>query len=230
METASRRRWGRELAVLVAVYAAYSVVRSALEASAHRAEDNARRIVSLERHIGLFHERSIQQFLDAAVVIRPLNTFYALAHFGVTIAVMLWLFLRGREYTRRRNAIVATTCLALVGYAVFPLMPPRLYPDDGIVDTLAIHGAPWTYSRGAVGNLSNQYAAMPSLHVAWAMWCTWAVWQEVPRRWVRGVAIGYSALATITVVATGNHYILDIAGAGAVLAAGCALARLVSRR
>src|SRR5688500_8143961 len=147
METASRRRWWRELAVLVALYAAYSVVRSALEASAQRAEDNARRIVSLERHIGLFHERSIQQFLDAAVVIRPLNAFYALAHFGVTIAVMLWLFLRGREYSRRRNAIVATTCLALVGYAVFPLMPPRLYADDGIVDTLAIHGAPWTYSR-----------------------------------------------------------------------------------
>jgi hypothetical protein len=212
------------------VYLAYSLVRSALGGSADLAEDNAERIISLERALGILHERSIQRFLDDPSVIRPLNTFYSLAHFSVTLGVLLWLFLRRRGYSLRRNAIMATTAIALVGYALFPLMPPRLYPRDGIIDSLAVFGAPWTYQRESAGAISNQFAAMPSLHVAWAMWCTWAVWQEVRRPWVRAVAIAYSTIAIVAVIATGNHFVLDIAGAALVLAAGVAIARWLAGR
>jgi hypothetical protein len=223
-------RWIREILLIAALYLAYSLVRSALGGSADLAEDNAQRIISLERALGIFHERSIQRVLDDPSVIRPLNTFYALAHFSVTLGVLLWLFLRRSNYSLRRNAIMATTALALVGYAVFPLMPPRLYPDDGIIDSLEVFGAPWTYQRESAGAISNQFAAMPSLHVAWALWCTWAVWQEARRRWIRAVAVAYSSVATVAVIATGNHFVLDIAGAAIVLAAGIAVARLLANR
>jgi membrane-associated phospholipid phosphatase len=81
-----------------------------------------------------------------------------------------------------------------------------------------------------VASISNQYAAMPSLHVGWAMWCGWAVWREVRSRWIRVVAVAYPALAMVAVVATGNHFILDIAGAAIVLAAGIGLADWNRRR
>src|SRR5688572_18110768 len=95
-----RRRWIREVAVIVAVYAGYSLVRSVLDGSAARAADNARRVIALEQHLGLFHERSIQQLLDSPLVIRPLNSFYALAHFSITAGVMIWLFLFRESYPR----------------------------------------------------------------------------------------------------------------------------------
>jgi len=223
-------RWIREILLIVAVYVGYSLVRSALGGSSGLAGDNAQRIISIERALGIFHERSVQQFLDDPSVIRPINTFYALAHFSVTLGVLLGLFLRRSDYSLRRNAIMATTALALVGYALFPLMPPRLYPGDGIIDSLAVHGAPWTYTRESAGPISNQFSAMPSLHVAWALWCTWAVWQEVRRGWIRTVAIGYSAMAIVAVIATGNHFVLDIAGAAIVVTVGIIAAHFWARR
>jgi membrane-associated phospholipid phosphatase len=216
--------------LIAAVYVGYSLVRSVVDGSAQRAEDNAERIVDIERSLGLLHERSIQRFLDDPAVIRPLNTFYALAHFAVTLAILLWLFLGRRTYARWRNTLMATTVLALVGYALFPLMPPRLYAYDGIVDTLVVHGAPWTYGGESVGGLTNQYAAMPSLHVAWALWCSSALWSESRHRVLRVVAVAYSFVAIVAVIATGNHYFLDVVGAVVVLAIGGAAAKLVQRR
>jgi membrane-associated phospholipid phosphatase len=217
-------RAAREIALIFAVYVCYSLVRNFAEGSASRAEANADVIVRMEKTLYLFHEKTLQHLLDISWVIRPFNTFYALAHFFVTGGVMLWLFLRRQSYRRRRNALILTTLLALVGYASFPLMPPRLYPEDGVVDALLLYGAPWTYEGDSLGGLSNQYAAMPSLHVAWAMWCTWALWTEARRGWVRVVAAAYTAAAVVAVVVTGNHWVLDAVGGLVVLMIGIRLA------
>ena len=224
------RSWLREIALIAAIYLTYSLLRSVVDGSARVAEENADRIVALERSLGLGHERSIQRFLDAPSIIRPLNTFYALAHFFVTFGLLLWLFLRRRSYPSWRNTLLATTVLALAGYALFPLMPPRLYPGDGVIDTLAVFGAPWTYADDSVGGISNQYAAMPSLHVGWALWCSWALWSETRHRALRVAAVAYSATAVVAVVATGNHYFLDAVGAVVVLLGGRLVARRVGRR
>lgn len=213
---------------MLGLYAMYTLVRNLLGDDARAAERNARRIVDLERALGIFHERGIQRALDHEGTMQLLNTFYGLAHPVVTAGVLMWLLRRRPAYPRWRTALASTTCLALVGYAAFPLMPPRLLPELGIVDSLVVHGGPWNYEDGAISELSNQFAAMPSLHVAWALWCTVALWVEgarTPRGRVpfRVAAVAYSAVAIVAVVATGNHYLLDAVGGAVVLAIGFAI-------
>jgi len=244
MERASVLRGGREIGLLALGYGCYSLVRNLMGDDEGAALLHADRLIRWEQRLGLFHEHTVQTLLDHPLVIRPLNTFYALAHFIVTGSVMLWLYLRrrstvrGNRYARWRNALLVTCSLALVGYAAFPLMPPRLTPGDGVIDALAVFGAPWTYQGDSAAAISNQFAAMPSLHVGWALWCSLVLWSEAPGRasrggrWrttVRALAVAYSAAAIVAVVATGNHYVLDAVGGAAVLAVGCWVTRRTGR-
>jgi membrane-associated phospholipid phosphatase len=108
-------------------------------------------------------------------------------------------------------------------------------PGSGIFDSLAVHGSPWNYEHGPVSEISNQFAAMPSLHVAWALWCAAALWVEGrrsrrPTWWFRLAGAAYAGATVITVLATGNHYVLDAVGGAVVLLAGCWIANVVERQ
>lgn len=215
---------------MAALYGLYTLVRNLLGDDRSAAERNGERVLELERTLHIAVERGIQRTLDHGGVMQVLNTFYGLAHFIVTGVVLVWLYRHRRTYSVWRTTIVVTTFLALVGYALFPLAPPRLLPGSGIVDALAIHGGPWNYDSGPISELSNQYAAMPSLHVAWALWCSAAIWVEGgSRRSGRVAAVLYATLTIVTVVATGNHFVLDAVGGASVLALGAGVA-LVSKR
>jgi membrane-associated phospholipid phosphatase len=147
------------------------------------------------------------------------------------------------SYRIWRTAILATTAIALVGFALFPLMPPRLLCDcpygagpvaaaDGqpaFVDTLAAHGGLWSFDSGTMQAVSNQYAAMPSLHVAWALWCALALLPHLRRTWARVLALAYPLFTTFAVVVTGNHFWLDAVGGAVVLALGIGVASLWRR-
>ena len=225
-----RLRWWREVLYVLAFYWVYSVIRNQGVAteSAGRAFGHARDVIRLERLVGLYFEESVQDaFLPHDWFIRFWNIFYGSAHFLVTAGVLVWLFRRmPARYHRWRNTLAATTGLALFGYAFYPLMPPRLLPDAyGYVDTLATVGGLWSFDSGTVAKLSNQYAAMPSLHFGWSTWCALVLLPAMRRPWARVLVVAYPFLTLFAIVVTANHYWLDAAGGAVVLGAGAAVAR-----
>lgn len=229
-----------ELVLIVAMYGVYSLIRNTFGSASvdpEAAYDNALRVIDVEKALGIYHERAIQQaFIDHDWFIRMWNIFYGSFHFIVPIAVLVLLWTRsGRAYRLWRNTVVATTLLGLIGFSTFPLMPPRLLCEceygsgvpHGYVDTLATLGGLWSFDSGGMAAISNQYAAMPSLHVAWALWCAAAAMAVARTRWVRVAVWAYPVATTFAVVVTANHYFLDAVGGAAVLVVGYGIARVV---
>ena len=172
---------------------------------------NAERIVDLERWFGLFQEHRIQSwFLHLHLVVRTLDDFYGTAHFVITSVALVYLFRRQPwRYPLWRNTLADHDRLALIGFAFFPLMPPRLLPSSfHIVDTLRTVGGLWSFDSGPMSKVSNQYAAMPSLHFAWALWCALAAGAGRDGTGPTKVVVWcYPALTLLCIVVTGNHYI-----------------------
>lgn len=232
-------RWWREIAYVVAFYAVYSLVRNlfgSASVDAGRAYANAVRVIDLERTLHVFDEATVQSwFLGVGWLLRVFNIFYGSAHFVITAATLVWLaWRRPRDYPTWRNTLMIATALALVGYALYPLMPPRLLCDcpygagpiaaaDGLphfVDTLAVHGGLWSFGNSTVQAISNQYAAMPSLHTAWALWCALVLVPRVRHRWSKALAAAYPFATVLTIVVTANHYWLDAAAGAACVGVG----------
>jgi hypothetical protein len=208
-------------------YALYTVVRNELgskRVSYGTALDNAHRVIDAERVLHVFHEPAVQGwFLDNQSLLVAVNAYYHVAHYVAPIAVLVFLRARHRERLRRAQAVLAATMgLALVGFAVFPLAPPRLVPGYGFVDTIHEPRSTWDTPvqppRGTYyGFASNQFAAMPSVHFAWPVWAAWAAVPLVRRRTVRTALVLHVLLTLLAVVATANHWFLDLAaGAGLV--------------
>jgi hypothetical protein len=227
-------RWWREVVYVAVFYAVYSAIRnSGAEGSADEAFRNARAIIRVERLLGTYHEESIQDlFLGQEWFIQFWNIFYGSAHFVVTAGALIWLFRRWPErYALWRNTLAGMTGLALIGFALYPLMPPRLLPDRyGFVDTLAEIGGLWSFDSGAIKEISNQYAAMPSLHIGWASWSSLVLLPMVRRRWVRGLVVAYPFMTLFAIVVTANHFWLDAVGGLAVLGGGYLIARLLAQK
>ncbi len=216
-------RWRRELAYAAVFYGVYSLTRdtqgSAAVSAAH-ALHNATRIVHLERSAHLFVEASMQRSVLAVPGAgAAANVFYESAHFVVTVVMLVWLYRSEPERFRsQRTFLGVITALGLVGFSVFPLLPPRLLPTQyGFVDTLRRYPIGWSYHSATVQRLSNQYAAMPSLHFAWALWAALAARPAMRSRWTRQLAWAYPAITAIVVVATANHYLADLVGGAATV-------------
>src|SRR5438874_10427812 len=122
------------------------------------------------------------------------------------------------------------TGLALVGFALVPLMPPRLLTDHGFVDTLKQVGGLWSFDSGAMSKVSNQYAAMPSLHFGWSSWCACVLWPALRRPWAKVVVAAYPLLTLFAIVVTANHFFLDAVGGAVVFGAGYLMARAFTVR
>ena len=213
-----RLRFWHEVIYTGLFYGLYSLVRN-LQGSAREAHvqalTNAERVIGAERLIGMWHEESIQEvFLHSRLFIQFLNTWYGVAHFVVTIWAMVWCFrVMPERYRAVRNGLALITGMALIGFAFFPLLPPRLLPTNyGFVDTLRVFGGPWSFDSGPMSKVSNQYAAMPSLHFAWASWSTATFWPWATTRWRKAVLILYPLLTLFAIVVTANHYSLDALG------------------
>ena len=194
-------------------------------------------MIRLEQVLGLYHEEAIQQlFLPYRLFIQFWNTWYGTAHFIVTLAVFALLFWkRPGVFPVWRNALGITTGLAIIGFALFPLMPPRLLDEpcdeyggaciesqlrgddgtSGFVDTLSVYGGPWSFDSDEMASISNQYAAMPSMHIGWSMWCAVAVWPLLRRRWQRAAVFLYPLATLFCILVTANHYWID--GVGGLL-------------
>lgn len=232
----ARLRWWREVLYVVLFYGVYSFIRNQFGSAAVSPEtafEHARDVIAVERALGLYVEESIQQaFLDWRWFIQLWNLFYGTFHFVVTAFCIVWLFRRFPErYVRWRTTLAATTALALIGFATYPLMPPRLMPDSyGFVDTLREYGGLWSFDDGAMSKVSNQYAAMPSLHFGWSTWCALVLVPTLRSPWLRWLAALYPVATLFAIVVTGNHWWLDAVGGAAVLGLGYVVGRWWSDR
>jgi hypothetical protein len=205
------------IALLLSVYQG---VRHLAIGHLGEAMHNADWVWRLERAIYLPNEATIQEWVlnwsDAA---RLSNLYYVGLHFPGTAIALVWLFLRHRAvYLRTRTELVLLTIGGLLVHVMFPLAPPRLVPDLGMVDTMLVVG-PSAYSSPNTG-FANQYAAMPSLHIGWAILVAVAVLRASSSHW-RWLIVLHPVLTTTVVVATANHYWLD--GIAAALLFGLAM-------
>ena len=185
-----------------------------------RAYRNANRLVEFERSLHLFIEPNLQNlFMNSTLLIRFLNLYYTTMHFAVTSGVLLWLYVRHQQrYGRMRTILLLSSTLALIAYFAFPLLPPRLYPCDCLVDTLDVVGGSWSYYSNQIKHLANPYAAMPSVHFSWALWSGIALWRYGRHRVTRVIGVVHPMLTGFAIVATANHYWLDAVGGAIVLA------------
>ena len=214
-----------ELLLLTLTYIAYDAARGLVRGGAPVAVAHARSIASIEESLGFLHESEVQRALAHVPGLNSLFDFgYDVLHLSVTGGVLLWLYFRHREaYPRVRSTLLATTSLALVCFTVYPSAPPRL-AGIGIADTLSL--AKETAHSGVLQFLYNPYAAMPSLHLAYAVIAGACLYRWGGNQIVRAIGIAYPVFVAVEVVATGNHFFLDLVGGVAIDA--CAFA-IVSR-
>ena len=224
--------WWMEITFIGIFYFIYSTIRNLNDASSAHAFRHARQIIRLQLDLGIYHEQSIQDWaLRTRAFIVGANYFYGSMHFVVTGAVMVYLYRRWtNDYPLWRNTLAVSTAIALIGFAFYPLMPPRLLPQSyGFIDTLAKDPAFWSFNSGAVAEISNQYAAMPSVHCAWALWCACVLVPRLRRPWAKALAALYPVMTVVTIVFTANHYVLDAVAGFIVLGIGYVAARIFTR-
>lgn len=200
-----------EIAVLGAVFLLYELGRHAVRAREQLAFDDAELLIALQKNLLLPRETTVQGWLlGSETLIQAANVYYVSVHFPATIAFLVYLWARRPAvYGWARTALVSTTMVALLLHVTFPLAPPRMMP--GFVDTMEVYG-PTAYGEGTE-SVTNQFAAMPSLHAAWAIVVGMVLFCVVRRRW-RWVFLLHPAITVFVVVATANHYWLDVVVAG----------------
>jgi hypothetical protein len=230
-----RYRWLRELGLLLGLYVGYSAARLLGHADLAGATANAHDLLDLEQTLHIDVEGPVNSALDAWPLLAIVASYwYSLLHYVVTPAVLVWVYRRRHgDYPRVRNALVIASAIGLVGFTLLPMAPPRMLP--GFVDTLATTADSGWWGGDAsapkgMGALTNQLAAMPSLHVGWAVWVAWVVAGLSTHRWVRMLALAYPVITTLVVVGTANHYLLDAVAGAVVVVVGFRLARWISRR
>lgn len=223
--------WWKEALFVLAFYGIYTAVRNTQGSNRVgllHACTNAHRVISVEKFLHILVEEPIQKaFLAHRWFIWIWNNFYGSAHFVVTIVALVWLYrAKPQNYSLWRNTLALTTGLALIGFAFFPLAPPRLIHQCGFVtdlsftDTLKDIGGLWSFDSGAMQKVSNQFAAMPSLHFGWSTWCALVLWQLAKSRLGKALAISYPVMTLFTIVVTANHWVLDAVGGAFVLSIG----------
>jgi membrane-associated phospholipid phosphatase len=213
----------RQLLLFAGAYYVYRIVRGIVDGQAVEAFENGRTLVYLERDLGLFFEPGLQAWAQGQEWIMWLaNTMYVNSHFVVTTTFLVWLYLaRNDAYYFVRNMFMVAMALALVGYVAYPTAPPRFLTDWGFTDTVAeFVGSEAEMSASA---LYNPYAAVPSMHVAFALMIAVPAISLVRHRWLKILWALYPLLVTFVVVVTANHYWID-AALGAMVAATSAWA------
>jgi hypothetical protein len=219
----------RELAIVLLAYLLYGQVRNLIDGRISTAEAFATWLLSLEQSWGIDIELGLNQWVAAREPVAVgMNYYYALLHFTVTAGVLIWLWHVHRDkYPLARTSLILGSMVALLGFWLLPLAPPRLMPNLGYVDTFWFYNTWGSLSDPALARFSNQYAAMPSLHVGWALWSGVVVFLLARRRWLRTLALLYPAVTLVVVMGTANHFVLDAVGSVIVMGTGAALAWLI---
>ena len=209
----------RQLAIWLGFVLLYQVARGLADRDGVEAFENGLKVVDFERRVGTLYELSLQGFLSSSQLLIELTSLtYWLSQFAVLGIALLWVYLRRHDsFLRFRNTVLLANLIGLVGYVAMPTAPPRMFPELGFHDTLALfsflsHGSP------AIELAANPYAAMPSLHAADALIVGLTMAAVVRRRLFKMAWLAWPVWVSFAVVATGNHFWLDIV-AGMLVAA-----------
>jgi PAP2 superfamily len=213
-----------ELGLVLALFELYRFGRLLARGEDAAAYSHALQVHHLERMLHLPNEATVQALVPSDTLLHAANIYYFAVHFPAMIAFLVWgyLFRPRAEYLWARNLVIALTGSALVVHVLYPLAPPRMFPQWGFADTMSAFG-PNAYA-GTSGALANQFAAMPSLHIGWAALIAYVIHRTGPR-WLAWVATGHFAVTVLVVVVTANHYWLDGAVAVTLLAAAILVIR-----
>ncbi|MGP4001208.1 bifunctional glycosyltransferase 87/phosphatase PAP2 family protein [Streptomyces sp. 8N706] len=213
-----------ELLLIRAGYFCYSYIRGSAPDTRSVAEEHGHQILGLETALHMDLERWFNHLVADSWIEGGMNYYYTTFHFLVPLSLLGWMYVRRPvAYRWARTALAITTLLALVGFWLYPLAPPRLMPHLGYIDTA---NGPQNLAKpefGPLTELSNQYAAMPSLHIGWSLWCGLIMLLLAPRLWLKLLGLLYPVLTTAVIVGTANHYLLDAVGGAVVLACGFGL-------
>jgi len=219
-----------QIAVVLSAFGVYEAARHAMEPNWTQAFANAHRIVSLEQLLGLAWEQSLQRaFLALPDLVHALNLFYFVGHFVFTGIFFVWLYHRSRDGFRSfRDGFLAATAMSVLVHWLYPTAPPRL-AGVGLEDTLlALSGI--DIGSPTSSAYSNPVAAVPSLHAAYALGVGLGMIRFARTHLVRTAGLLYPPLVVLTIVVTGNHFLLDAAAGIAVLAAGFLVAAWLRER
>jgi hypothetical protein len=226
MQRALRTHSGvTELTIAIVMYGLYEFVRGFGSTTLVAARAHTDEIVAVERAAGVFVERSVQSAVDTLPAVPAFLGFaYMTLHFGATIAMLIWVYRSHRaHFALVRTTIIAATAIALVVYVLYPAAPPRL-SGLGFADTVT-DNAGINLSSDTLGSLYNPFAAVPSLHFGYALLVGGVVYALAKRSWVRWLGVAYPPFMLFTIVATGNHFLLDAVAGGIVTVLAYVLAR-----
>ena len=210
----------RQALIMLACYVAYDLSRALAQGREAIAMANGIYFMNLEKALGIWWEPWIQGRISA---VEPLMTslvwVYQYAHLPVIIGTMVWAFTQRRgQWSFYRNWFLAMNFVAVLVFALLPTAPPRMIFTSGVADMNFLHGI-----RTAIlenGMLANPFAAMPSLHFGYALFIGLVLYALADGRWMRYLGFFYALVVFVTIVATGNHFIVDaVAGGLVVLAA-----------
>jgi PAP2 superfamily len=202
----------RQLSLFVSAFLVYDLVRGFVEGRGTQAFANARELISIERTLHVFVEPSVQAWASGShFVMVSASWLYVNAQTSITIGALLYLYLRqNRNFYFVRNMLMIAMPLALIGYLAFPTAPPRFLPEWGFYDTVAdLTPVNVSHSSASMSVLFNPYAAVPSMHVAFAIMIAWPLARLARHSAARVVWVTYPFLMTFVIVVTANHFILD---------------------
>jgi hypothetical protein len=216
-----------EILLIGLSYWTYSLIRNAVPEQEAAALANADWIWRAEHALGIAVEKSVNHAVNSVSwLVVGMNYYYATLHFIVTVGVLVWIYrFHPGRYAATRLVLFATTGVALVGYYCYPLAPPRLMGGQNFVDTVVVHQTWGSMASGNLKQMSNQYAAMPSMHIGWSLWCGLTVFAVASAPWARILGLLYPAVTLVVIVATANHFWLDAVGGTLCLAFGYAVSR-----
>ncbi|SPT63191.1 phosphatase PAP2 family protein [Actinomadura madurae] len=211
----ARPRVRNELALGLALFALYSLVTMLPEQAREKAaRDHGESLYALERALHLDVEPALNHWLADQPVWRVLANYeYAITYIASALALLTWLFLRHPErYRTARNAFVMLNLGGLACFALYPVMPPRLMPDLGFIDTVT-EGRTWGSWGSPMVEHADRFAAVPSLHMAWTLWVGVELARVNAKRWVQGLNALHIIVTLYVILATANHYLLDAVAA-----------------
>ena len=229
---ATRTRWWVEALTIVWLCWVYDAITNFVPLRLHAAVSHGEGVLAAERWLGIDPELSLDRWLAGHHTLGLLvSDYYDNAHFVVTLGLLGWLWVRRADlYRPLRNSLVLVNAIGFAVFWLYPVAPPRMLRADGFSDVVASTHAFGSWHTGALASAANQLAAMPSLHMAWAAWCGIALWRLSKRRWVRGAAVLYPCMTVFAVLATGNHYVLDVLAGLATLAVALGIEAMILRK
>ena len=217
--TATTPRGGRDVLVqfslMFGLYYLYRITRARAQGREAVAFDNADAVIRVERALGFYWEPWLQaRFSSIEPLMSSMIWFYREAHLPAMMVCLAWVFMRRRDdWPRFRNWFLSLNLIGLIFYALVPTAPPRMLPWSGVVDMAYLYRDDVAFAT-APSIFANPYAAMPSLHFAYALFVGLSIYTLARPLWLRRAALVYPVLCLLAIVVTGNHFILDAVAGG----------------